>query len=305
MIKKIRTMKTKNFLKIGIGLILVVCIGLLSLKGFAHKAKASEAVIENDINTEDTISNPKFENANVSVTIDSETTDDQIDDIVNLLKENNITPSLTNIQRNEDGKITGIKIVLEDGNGNQTTSQSSTNFPISQIIFGRKDGLLYITQSNSDRGAFAFFNRPNMSPFQFENDSIFNEPFAGFGNFNFDDFFNSDDQGSFFMNGKSMTLEELKEQMMQHFGNQMGDQNFSWFFDDENAPNSSQKFKFYDDPNTNKLIIIDGKESDFETLDELAKADKLKAVDNLKAETAISIYGNKAKDGAIIATTKQ
>jgi len=298
-------MKTKNVVKIGIGLIFIVCIGLISLKGFAHKNKTANAEItEQEIRADDSIvANPEFENANVSVTIDNETTDNQIDDIVKLLKENGITPTLTNIERNDEGKITGIRIVLEDSNGNQTSSQTSSNLPITQIVFGRKDGLLYITQS-SDNGAFAFFNRPNMMPFQFENDSLFNQQFGSFGNFNFDDFFNDDDHGSFFMNGKAMTLEELKEQMKQNFGNQMGSQNFSWFFDNDPA-NGSQKFKFYDDPNTNKLIIIDGKESDFETLNSLAEKDKLKAVDNLKPETAISIYGNKAKDGAIIATTKK
>jgi len=298
-------MKTNNLLKIGIGLILIVGIGLISLKSFAHKGKTStDPVVQNEVETGDTISNPENANANVSVTIDSETTDDQIDDIVNLLKDNNITPTLTNIQRNDEGKIIGLKIGLEDANGNQTTSQTASNLPIPQIIFGRKDGLLYITQSNKDTGAFAFFNRPNMMP-QFDNDSIFNQTWGGFGNFNFDDFFNDENGGSFFMNGKSMTLEELKEQMKQNFSNQMGNQNFSWFFDDDNSGTKGQKFHFYDDPNTNKLIIIDGEESNFKTLDELAKSDQLKAVDDLKPETAISIYGNKGKDGAIIATTKK
>jgi len=299
-------MKTKNVVKIGIGLILIVCIGLVSLQGFAHKNKTSNSnITEQEIKTDDSIvANPEYDNANVSVTIDDETTDEQINDIVKLLKENGITPTLTNIQRNDEGKIIGIRIALEDTNGNQTSSQTSSNMPISQIVFGRKDGLLYITQS-SDHGAFAFFNRPNMMPFQFENDSLFNQQFGSFGNFNFDDFFGDDNQGSFFMNGKSMTLEELKEQMKQNFGNQMGNQNFSWFFDDEHSQAHGQKFNFYDDPNTNKLIIIDGKESDFETLNSLAESDKLKAVDNLKPDTAISIYGDKAKDGAIIATTKK
>jgi hypothetical protein len=298
-------MKTNKFLKIGIGLILIVSIGLISFKSFAHKSKTStHSVIGHDIKVDDSISNPENEGANVSVTIDNGTTDDQIDDIVNLLKENHINPTLTNIQRNDEGKITGIKIVLEDENGNQTSSQSSSNVPISQIVFGRKDGRLYITQNARDAGAFAFFNRPNMMPFQFGNDSIQNQPFSGFGNFNFDDFFNDENGSSFFMNGKSMTLEELKEQMKQNFSNPMGNQNFSWFFENGNDPNSAQKFRFYDDPNSHKLIVIDGKDSDFETLDELAKSDKLKAVDVLKPETAISIYGNKAKDGAIIATTK-
>ncbi|HKK12334.1 MAG TPA: hypothetical protein VJ945_05855 [Flavobacteriaceae bacterium] len=300
-------MKTSNYLKIGIGVVLIVGIGLISLKSFAHKTKTSaDPLVESKVKTDDTIiADPELEHANVSVTIDAETTDDQINDIVNLLKENNITPTFTNIKRNDDGKITGIEIVLEDANGNQTSSETASNVPISQIVFGRKDGFLYINQSKMDTGALAFFNRPNMMPFPSENDSIMKQHFGAFGNFNFDDFFNDENDGSFFMNGKSMTIDELREQMKKHFSDQLGNQNFSWFFDNDNAPNAQQKFKFYDDPNTDKLIIIDGKESDFETLNSLAKSDQLKAVDNLKPETAISIYGDKAKDGAIIATTKK
>jgi len=63
-------------------------------------------------------------------------------------------------------------------------------------------------------------------------------------------------------------------------------------------------YNFINTPGVNKLIIIDGKESDFETLNNLAQNDQLEDVDNLKSATAISIYGQKAKDGAIIATTK-
>ncbi|NNC70792.1 MAG: hypothetical protein HKN90_08240, partial [Flavobacteriaceae bacterium] len=44
--------------------------------------------------------------------------------------------------------------------------------------------------------------------------------------------------------------------------------------------------------------------STFDELDALAKDDKLDSVDVLKGKTAVSIYGKKAKDGAIIATTK-
>ena len=69
--------------------------------------------------------------------------------------------------------------------------------------------------------------------------------------------------------------------------------------------NNSRKFSFVDDPDIDKLIIIDGKESDFKTLDQLARSDKLEEVDFLKATTAISIYGDKAKDGVIIAITKK
>ena len=70
------------------------------------------------------------------------------------------------------------------------------------------------------------------------------------------------------------------------------------------APKSKQ-FHFVDDPDIEKLIIIDGQESDFKKLDALAKEEKLDAVEFLKSKTAMSIYGEKAKDGAIIATTKE
>ena len=65
------------------------------------------------------------------------------------------------------------------------------------------------------------------------------------------------------------------------------------------------KYNFVNDPDVDKLIMIDGKESTFEELDRLAKDDQLQDVDFLKASTAVSIYGDKAKDGAIIAITKK
>lgn len=67
----------------------------------------------------------------------------------------------------------------------------------------------------------------------------------------------------------------------------------------------SKQFIFLDDPEKEKLIIIDGKEASFKELDSLAKEGNLDSFDVLKPKTAMSIYGEKAKDGAIIVTTKQ
>ncbi len=88
-----------------------------------------------------------------------------------------------------------------------------------------------------------------------------------------------------------MHLDEIKKQMEQ-------------FFKANEAIAPTDSYQFYDDPNTNKLIIIDGKESDFKTLDHLAKENKIDDVASLKSKTAMSIYGQKAKDGALIVTTK-
>lgn len=292
-------MKTAKFIKIGLGVIFVASIGLISVKTFAHKSEPA-AVVKSEL----TINKNASLNENTSITIDSNTSDSEFEDIQTLLKEQQITAAFTQIVRNDTGEITGIKIVLTDANGNQAVSQMSSNMPIPQIVFGKKDGTLYITQSNKEQGAMAFFNSPNMAPFGFALDSLGMSGMSQFGNFNFDDFFNDEDQ-AFFMNGQTLNLDELRAQMKKQmesrgfFGN-----NLSQFFDAHENGTSSPKFNFRDDPNTKKLIIIDGDESDFQTLDQLAKSNSLKTVDQLQPDTAISIYGKKAKDGAIIATTQ-
>ena len=103
-----------------------------------------------------------------------------------------------------------------------------------------------------------------------------------------------------------MNLNELREQMKKQFGDMTNDKydNFSWFFDSDNMNSTPHKYTFIDDPDSDKLIIIDGKESNFKTLKKLADDNKLDTVDDLKPKTAMSVYGKKAHDGAIIATTK-
>ncbi|MEZ4792777.1 MAG: hypothetical protein R2783_04740 [Gelidibacter sp.] len=301
-------MKTKGILKIGLIVAIALFLGLISFKTFAHKRSnvKQPTELQQQEQTEP-YTEPIGLNMddNVSITIDSNTTSKDFEDIKKMLQEHQITATFTDIERNDSGKLIGLKIILKDANGDQAVSQMSSNIPISQIVFGRKDGALYITQSNKENGAFAFFNRPNMMPFSFDPDSLGTQPFASFGNFNFNDFFNDKD-GAFFLNGKSMNLDELREQMRKQFeSSQNGNNNFSWFFDSDDNSVPHHKFNFIDDPNSEKLIIIDGKESDFGTLDNLAKTDQLEAVDVLKPETAITVYGQKAKDGAIIATTSK
>ncbi|MDX1472296.1 MAG: hypothetical protein R3213_12425, partial [Flavobacteriaceae bacterium] len=200
-----------------------------------------------------------------------------------------IDSEFTSIERNEKEELLGLKITLK--NGNQTVSSSmSNNTGLGKVSFGRKNGQLYISQDGFGSGNLAFFNMPNVQSFSFGTDSLFGQYPQNFGSFNFEEFF--DDNGeAWFSNFNSESLEEFMERMRSRAGS--GASGFS-----------NQRYTFIDDPNTDKLIIIDGKESNFEELDRLSKEDKLKAVDFLQTETAISLYGEKAKDGAIIATTK-
>lgn len=257
----------------------------------------------------------------VNITINSGTTQKEFEDIMDMLKEHDIKGSFTNIKRNDDSEIIAINIELEDlTTGSTTMSNMKSSSPIQEISFGRKNNSLYITHGNGGFGNFAFFGN-HMSGNQFNMDSIFGHRLHMMDSLRSSVFSFDDADGNIFMfNGKSFNMDEMMDDMHDMFkieedengdkriiikGGKSGSLNFLFDDEDERSSGKTQKFKFIDDPNTEKIIIIDGKESTFDTLDALAKDDKLDSVDVLKAKTAISLYGQKAKDGAIIATTKQ
>jgi hypothetical protein len=307
-------MKTTGKLQFVLILAVVAVLGY-TLSSFSAKNKSENQTVLKALN-----------DVNVEITINSETTQKEFEDIMDMLKEHDIKGSFTNIKRNDIGEIISIKIELEDLNtGSQSVSNMQSTSPIQEISFGRKNKSLYITQGKGRVGNFAFFSN-GMSSNHFSMDSIFRHRFKMMDSLRGNMFGFDDEDGNMFMfNGKSFDMDDMMKGMHDMFtieedengdkriiikGNKSGGMNF-FFNDDEDdsstfsSGNKTQKFKFYDDPNTEKIIIIDGKESTFERLNSLAKNDKLDSVDVLKGKTAISLYGKKAKDGAIIATTKE
>lgn len=243
----------------------------------------------------------------VTITIDKNTKDSEFKSIVKTLKSHDINAKFSSIKRNKDNEIIAIKIKLEDDKGNESNTSLSSSNPISTITLGAKDDSLYIISSNSK--SFSFNGTHSLSK-HFD--------------FSFDD-----DEHVMTINGKTFDFDDIKEQLKDAFvfendedGKRMilklnnFDFDFDEGYEDDHekherkekkvwiSKNNSLKFHFVDDPEIEKLIMIDGKKSDFKKLDELAKNDKLQFVDFLKPYTAMSIYGKKAKDGAIIATTK-
>ena len=240
----------------------------------------------------------------IKVTIDKHTTDNEFKEIVKTLKKHNIEAKFSGIKRNKNHEIVAIKIKLKDDNGNESNTSLSSDNPISTINLGAEKNSLYITSSDSKN--FSFNGTHSLSK-HFD--------------FSFDD-----DEHVLTINGKTFDFEDIKDKIEDAFvfeedkdGKRVVIKlnNFNFDFDDDNdhgeehevehewiTKQYSQKFHFVDDPEIEKLIMIDGKKADFKKLDELAKSNKLESVDFLKPDTAKSLYGNKAKDGAIIATTK-
>lgn len=233
----------------------------------------------------------------VDITIDKTSTDEDFETIKAMLQEYNIDVEFSNVKRNENKEIIGLSIMLSSNNGQQTSSSISSNRPINKISFGSKNGALYIGQGQG-RNSILGLGNSNSFSMPFDLDSIFGGNGIGF---RMDDFFNGN-SNLFFFDNDSLNSDDLKKRFQQHFKSNSPN-NFSFSF--SNDDDTSQRYRFIDNPDKETLIVIDGKISDFKTLDHLAKTNKLADVDVLKAETAMSIYGNKAKDGAIIAIRKK
>ena len=227
----------------------------------------------------------------ITATITKETTDDQFQELISYFNENGIVLNLAKVDYNEQEEITSIKISLEK-DGQTSNYGLSSNQPISDIELGYKDQHLFITAANNN---IASANSISSLMEQFNGgksiDSLLNEN-------SFDFNFSSNDIQDF-LNSNTFDLEAMANQFFSQL-NGVNPASIS-----TKAPSSAiPTYNFINTPGVNKLIIIDGKESDFKTLNNLAQNDQLEDVDNLKSATAISIYGQKAKDGAIIATTK-
>lgn len=238
-------------------------------------------------------------NNKIKVTIDKNTTDSEFKEIVKKLKKHDIEAKFSGIKRNKNNEIVAIKIKLKDDSGNESNTSLSSDNPISTINLGAEKNSLYITSSNSK--SFSFNGTRSLTK-HFD--------------FSFDD-----DEHKITINGKTFDFDEIKDQIKDAFVFEEDSDgkrvviklnNFDFDFDDDHEEENhewktkkhSQKFYFVDDPEIEKLIMIDGKKANFNKLDKLAKSNKLKSVDFLKPDTAKSLYGKKAKDGAIIATTK-
>jgi len=241
---------------------------------------------------------------NVTATINKETTDKQFQDLKTYFNTSNIQLEVKKISRNSEKKITGLNISLQKGS-QQTSYNMQSNTPILDLELGYKNEKVFIGHTtkgiafNKNNKALSnFFNRFNQDG-TLDLDSLISK-----NQFSFE--FEGDDLQKL-LNESAFNLNQIQEEFFNQF---FSSQQNNSSKDSNTTPNISSKvntlpkYNFINSKNFEKLIIIDGKETDFKTLDALAKDDKIKDVDNLKASTAASIYGQKAKHGAIIATTK-
>ncbi len=192
-------MKSLGKFKLILGLSIVTIVGLVSLNTYSTN-KGIKSVYQ--------------KNVNVNITVDSDTTNDELDDIKDMLKEHGITVKFSNINEMMKVSSQAIKIELKDENGNTAVSQTSSNMPIQTFSFGRKNGSLYVSQGKSHFGNFAFFGDDMDFDFNFDHDSIFKHHFHKLDSLGFGNMFMFDDENNIFsFNGKSFDMDELRDKM--------------------------------------------------------------------------------------------
>lgn len=240
------------------------------------------------------------EETEVTATISKDTTEAQFEELITYFKENGITVDINEVKYNDDNEIIGIRIRLEK-EGQQSSYAMNTNVPIQEVELGYKNSQLFV---RSKGNAFGMATSDISSLMQQFGQSGLSSAIDLNDFFNDDNFQDNLGNLSQFFQGSFGNLDDMMGQLQQQFGNSIP-QGIS----SQNHSNEKQKglpkYKFINKPGINKLIIIDGKEANFETLNTLAENNQLDTVDSLKPATAMSLYGNKAKDGAIIVTTSK
>ncbi len=236
------------------------------------------------------------QSSTITATITKETTDDQFNNLKAYFKDQGIEITIKKVKRNSENQITGLNLNLEKDN-QQSSYNSHSNRPIEAIELGYKDGNVFIGNvaksfSLSDNNSLSSLLN-NLSENTPSIDSLLSQNQFSFG---------SEDIRKL-LKESSFDFDQLQEQLFNQllsFGEEQSSVTPS-----KTTKSSIPKYSFFNNGKIKKLIIIDGEEAAFETLDALAKADKIEEVDNLQPTTAISIYGDKGKDGAIIAVTKK
>lgn len=237
---------------------------------------------------------------NITATITKNTSEEQLKDLKKYFEDNGIIVSIENTKRNDQNEIIGLSVKIKKEAQQNSYNLNSTS-PIGDLELGYKEGTVFI-ESKTD--SFAFGNNDSLQSLLNDFNKINNQSLDSILSQNqFSFSFGSEDIKKLLEN-PSFNLNDIQNQFFNQFFNNDSDTSASNYnYKSDESKKSIPKYSFFN-LKEDKLIIIDGKESNYDTLKLLAKKDKLKDVDNLKPNTAISIYGNKAKNGAIIAISK-
>lgn len=261
------------------------------------------------------------------VVITKNTTLEELKAYKKLFSSQKIQFSYSNVDFNSKGEIQRISLSLTAKKLQTATGEFKTDEDnaIGEIQLGKRNDELFI-QSNTfaatNKDAYAYTVKS-----EFIDDKTQNKKFIvkkiGKGDAKINTWIQKDSittiniregdgEDIIIINGKRVSPETIIEEEIEI---KKGDKNL--FIYSNNANNKKEeeveievikekdnKIVFRNSSNEQPLIVIDGKVSNSETMNQL-DADKIKSVSVLKGESAISKYGSKAKDGAIEIITKK
>ena len=269
--------------------------------------------------------------------ITKETTDDEIEALVQKIKSDGGTLSIKKIKRNKAGLITSIKLSLKTSDSEVEGSYSNDE-GIPPVHFGKEEGGgVFITggdHSMHEDNAF-HFESDNDREHEHDSDVDVHVESSGHNKAHANVWVSSDDgkkqrieieeingKKTIKVNGKVVTEDELgeierrngfthKTAFVKSSGSSKDDIRIFITDDDDNEKDikviskKGNGFFFIDtDGDKNPMYFIDGKEaSQTEVMD--LSPDQIESMNVYKDKKAIEKYGDKAKDGVIEITTKK
>ena len=274
----------------------------------------------------------------ITMTIDKSTSDKELKKIKKVFKDNyDVKVTFSDVERNSDGEIIGIaiKVKSKSSSANFNTYSSEAIKPIQIYYESDSDSISLGSKENKS----IFFNsKESGNSFIYE----INEDTNGNGTTwihksgdtihlnknNNNLFFNSTDSIHFISKDKSKWKSKSKGNVYFYSTDSLHKNNNVWISDDGKTIHKKRKYSIIvndgddDDENfvifnhkrnhfflnsngsENALFIIDGREvTDFK--DEDIDPNTIDTVEVIKGDAAIKLYGDKAKNGVIIITTKK
>ena len=226
----------------------------------------------------------------IKIIFNKSITDDELDKISNQLKEHGVLMQIQKIKRNENDEIIAINIDFE-GNGNKANYGVSGNKAIKPFYFEMTNDNFGVGNHIYEEIIIAeevkIYNSPQNS--KTKSEFIINENEK------------IEDSGNEKTTKKDINKEIIRKESKRYYD---GDKPIILKNDKQTEiiyPNEN-KIIYRDIDNPKPLIIVDGKEIDYDKIEDV-EPNSIREVNVIKNENAIEAYGDKGEHGAIIITT--
>ncbi len=262
-------------------------IPLLAL--FMMSFNTKEVYIETPTETTTIPSIVENDGKDIEIVFHKNMSDDDLKTIQKDLAAEGVTFEYSDLKRNKDGEITGISTTFS-GDGHSATYNTDSPEPIEKFYFRKNDKTFGVGQLNPN--TFTFKSNDGATTIQSTTGNVY--------------VVEEIDEEKEENNGKVKIIKRSNIDSV-YFKSKDG-KTYSWTSDDGksveiDASNKDKNAFYYRTNSDEPIYIIDGKVVTKEELEDV-DSDDIKSLHILKGKSAVEVYGNSAKNGAVILQKK-